>query len=106
MLLRAFVRRRSSAFFKDLPKVFKNKIHVVLYPTNNVRRWFFLLSDGSEGLNVYVSTKWTQHEIEAAEKQRLDDIESTLSMRLGSTFSHSTRTRPGVNDQNRIVHAM
>ncbi|CAN0403306.1 unnamed protein product, partial [Ectocarpus sp. 13 AM-2016] len=28
---------------------------------------------GSEGLNVYVSTKWTQGEIEAAERQRLDD---------------------------------
>lgn len=45
---------------------------------------------------MYVSTKWTQQEIEAAEKQRLDDIESTLSM----------RTRPGLNHQNRIVHAM
>lgn len=66
-----------------------------------------LLSDGSEGLNAYVSTKWTQQEIEAAEKQRLDDIESTLSMRTGSsTFSRYSRTRPGVNYQNRIVHAM
>ena len=55
---------------------------------------------------MYVSTKWTQQEIEAAEKQRLDDIESTLSMRTGSTFSHVSRTRPGLNHQNRIVHAM
>ncbi|CAM9761527.1 unnamed protein product [Ectocarpus sp. 12 AP-2014] len=62
---------------------------------------------GSEGLNVYVSTKWTQEEIEAAERQRLDDIESTISMRTrSSTFSHSTRSRRGVMHQNRIVYAM
>eukprot|EP00903_Cladosiphon_okamuranus_P009551 g9095.t1 len=68
---------------------------------------FLCVSHGSEGLNVYVSTKWTHQEIEAAEKQRLDDIESTLSMRTGSSFSQSSRgRRPGVNFQNRIVHAM
>ncbi|CAM9699590.1 unnamed protein product [Hapterophycus canaliculatus] len=60
----------------------------------------------SEGLSVYVSTKWTQEAIEAAERQRLEDLESTLSMRTRSTFSHSTLSRPGIINENLILHAM
>ncbi|CAN0121610.1 unnamed protein product [Scytosiphon promiscuus] len=60
----------------------------------------------SEGLSVYVSTKWTQEEIEEAERMRLDDLESTMSMRARSTFSHSTLSRPGIINENLILHAM
>ena len=76
--------------------------------THRMPSWSVARLDGSEGLNVYVSTKWTQTEIEAAERQRLDDIESTLSMRTASSsFSQSkSRSRQGVMHENRIVHAM
>ena len=61
--------------------------------------------DGSEGLLLYVCTKWSRKEIEAADKRRLDELESLRSMRAGSSHSRSTRGGRGIMHQNLIVHA-
>lgn len=69
--------------------------------------FMLLKADGSEGLYVYVSKKWTQEEIEAAERKRLDELETTMSMRTSTTYSHSTGTRHrGIMHHNRILYAM
>lgn len=65
-----------------------------------------LLTDGSEGLFVYVCTKWSREEIDAAEQRRLDDMDSLVSMRTRSCFSHSTQGRRGILHENLIAHTM
>lgn len=81
-----------------------NRFYPTLVLDNFIIHSLFL-SDGSEGLIIYVCTKWSRNDIEAADRKRLDDLESLVSMRAGSSHSRSTWRGRGIMHQNLIAHA-